>query len=1213
MTNINITRNGKTYPFPEGTTEEQIDKFFKMLEEKDSIPEETEEEDTDKRGILADVPVQVLGGIRDGTQSTLGLYEKVTEDLSEKTNLGGWVFGKDAKDGWVDYVTAKEAKERGTKFIGTGKIGEKDALQLPEVDEPDTITGALSRGISQFLSGWFTGGKIIKGTGLAVSLGKGAIADAMVFDEDTGRFTDMINTHAPSLQNPFFDYLSSEGKEESFYEARLKNVIEGAFLGGIMEGVIRSTPHVKDQLFNTFKYIKLTRAKLSGKKVDINKLKEVEENLIRSSELEITPVGKGSAKEFTKRIKKEAGTEKTGRVVEELKEITSAKELNEKILNSFDNFMEAIGRGVKTVRSKEGKLDWKNIDDYLNFNLSPRAYKDTNFGIIFLEAMQRLIRSDRKFDKITDAIVEKQALRSSGNILHTTKMMGQLGDKLEGSLKYMWGSQAIQQNFADTLYKMANSLRKNEKIYTEGDMKVATAMLMKLLRFDDQVTSNLGRGLRLRGVLKDSHTDLSSESILNQVRNFDKWDGNFKEFIEGVALVKDKNMLIKIVDYLFRNQVWNKVNEVWMSSALSNIKTQAINILSTGLNQYVKPLDSFIGSKLTWGLDSKTAKGVKKQAEEAMQTLAGLKSYYGDALLFAKKAFAEEDSILFAGSTKFDLGTTKAWGTGKWAKRMRIPLRALTSADEFFKQINYRSKLMTIAVREANAHKGLSKTKVVGKLPNGKKVTEYEAWIADRFKAGFDETGLQGVDKEAARYAKEVTFTKELDGVLGKLQEAVNEAPILKLAVPFIKTPANLAIQAIERSPAGIFGKNWQHFAGHSGDAVRIAETRGRVALGTTILGLTAILANAGIITGGGHPDKSIRRNQRNAGYQPYSIKIGNVQFEFGRLDPIGMLIGVIADYSEIYQDLNDKDRQLVENKLMQFMINQMEGTGQDTLSTDAKIGNMVVAGYKSAFKNIASKTYLRSLIDVLTALNGDDIDKRGAWWLRSKFASFYPNLFSKVTNDPYLRESKNWIEEFRKRIGLGLHKDVQLAYNFIGEPIENKQNVFGRYFNAMLNPITVKVRKNDFVLENIIKHEINIPALNPVKLGVDLREFVHKDGRSAFDHYNEKIANSSLRQELKELMKSQEYKDAPDEIILDKNNKFGGKKAMVYELVKEHRDLIFDEIQFSDEYKSKQNEKITLGNAYINKDLITDIGKATNEYPTDMKEGIYDFLQNTR
>ena len=60
----------------------------------------------------------------------------------------------------------------------------------------------------------------------------------------------MINTYAPALQNPLFDYLASD-EDESFYEARLKNVIEGLFLGGIMEGVIRGTPHVKDQLFNT--------------------------------------------------------------------------------------------------------------------------------------------------------------------------------------------------------------------------------------------------------------------------------------------------------------------------------------------------------------------------------------------------------------------------------------------------------------------------------------------------------------------------------------------------------------------------------------------------------------------------------------------------------------------------------------------------------------------------------------------------------------------------------------------------------------------------------------------------------------------------------------------------------------------------------------------------------------------------------------------------
>jgi hypothetical protein len=296
----------------------------------------------------------------------------------------------------------------------------------------------------------------------------------------------------------------------------------------------------------------------------------------------------------------------------------------------------------------------------------------------------------------------------------------------------------------------------------------------------------------------------------------------------------------------------------------------------------------------------------------------------------------------------------------------------------------------------------------------------------------------------------------------------------------------------------------------------------------------------------------------------------------------------------------------------MAFMMNQMEGTGQDNLSKADKMGNMVIAGYKSVFKNIASKTYLRSLIDFLTAINGDDIDKRGAWWLRNKASSFWPNIFSKATNDPYLRETRSLLDDLRKKIGLGLHKDVQLAYNFIGEPIENKQNVAARYFNAIVNPLTIKMRENDFVLEKIIEHEINIPPLSPVKEGVDLREFVDENGKSAFDYYNEEIAKSSLRKELSQLFKSKRFNDAPDQIILDKNNKFGGKKALTYQKVKAKRDLIFKKIKYSSKFTSKQNKEITLGSAYVNKNLITTIGKKTNKYPNNLKKGIYDFIQNS-
>ena len=81
---------------------------------------------------------------------------------------------------------------------------------------------------------------------------------------------------------------------------------------------------------------------------------------------------------------------------------------------------------------------------------------------------------------------------------------------------------------------------------------------------------------------------------------------------------------------------------------------------------------------------------------------------------------------------------------------------------------------------------------------------------------------------------------------------------------------------------------------------------------------------------------------------------------------------------------------------------------------------------------------------------------------------------------------------------------------------------------------------------------------------------------------------------------------------ILDKNNKFGGKKALTYQKVKAKRDLIFLQIQYSSKFKSKQNPDISLGEAYTNKNIITTIGKATNKYPKNMKKGIYDFIQQT-
>lgn len=1217
-----INRNGIDYNFPDDYTQQQIDQFFTIREAENKQQEikDTQKAEEDKRGILTDIPVQIVGGVRDGISSGINLIEGVGQDIKEYTGYGGFTFGENAKNGLVQYHSYDDAINNNIKFPISGDITKTgdSAFDLPEVDEADTTTGNITRSITQFVTGWYATApvkplKFVKGskatTKLAQSTARGAVADFVAFDGDTGRFVDMINDEFPGLQNPLFEYLSSEDKDEGFYEARFKNALEGALLGGLTEGLFRAAPKIKSQLTDMAKYIKLKRKSLTGQKFDAEKLKKIEEKLADDANKNLAPDGQGGTKKLVKSILEEATTDNVGNVVKTIKDKASADELNEKIVESFTNFIDNARIDPVTGKPKKTGLDFKNIDDALDFQLSPRAYADTNFGAIVLDTIQKVIKSEKQFDVISDKIIERQAAKAGGDIIQTTKMLGQLGDKLQDGLKFMYASQMVQQNLADALYKMANGIRRNTGEFTQNEMKLTTALLMRLMRFDGKVTSNLGRGLRLRGILKDSNTDLSQQSILDLVKGFDKWDGNFDDFVEAVALVKDKNALIRVTDFLFRNKFWNKANELWMSAALSLPKTQIVNITSTGLNAFIRPASQWVGSKLTWGLDDATRNQMKAQGDEAVAIMAGYKQYLSDAVTFMKKAFADEDSVLFAGSTKFDTNT-KALGTGKWAKIIRTPLRALTAMDEFFKQITYRSKLTTIAVREARA-KGLSTEKIVGNLPDGRGISEFEEYVSNRFRQGFDESGLIGVDAEAMRFAQEVTFTKDLDGILGKVQEITNEVPIAKQVLPFVKTPANLAIQAIEMSPLGVTGKNWGNFTGASRDAAKIAQTRGRVAIGTGILGLASMLSMTGNITGGYSSNPEIRKQQQANGFKPYSIKIGNTYIEYGRLDPIAMLVGTVADYTSIYSDLSDADRAKIENNLMNFMMNQTSQDRKSDISMGDKITNAVGASYKSVFKNIASKTYLRGLIDFLKAIDGEDADKTLPIWLQQKGASYIPNILTKAFNDPYLREAKTTVDAFKKKFGqLG---DAPKRYNYLGEPVMAQGNPLARLFNNMVNPFTVQQGNQDFVLENTIKHNIDIPVLDKVKNGIDLTQFVNKNGKNFYDHFNEQMAKSPLRESLVELMKSDRFKDAQDEIVLDANNRFGGKKALVAEEVARWRDITFKTIQYSDEFKSKFNNKVSIGQAFINKEIFKSIGKGTNQYPEGFDTTIYNFLEKTK
>ena len=66
--------------------------------------------------------------------------------------------------------------------------------------------------------------------------------------------------------------------------------------------------------------------------------------------------------------------------------------------------------------------------------------------------MRKVINAEKQFDVMSTEIIQRQATKQGYDIVQTTKMIGQLGNKMEEGLKFMYASQAIQQNLADALY-----------------------------------------------------------------------------------------------------------------------------------------------------------------------------------------------------------------------------------------------------------------------------------------------------------------------------------------------------------------------------------------------------------------------------------------------------------------------------------------------------------------------------------------------------------------------------------------------------------------------------------------------------------------------------------------------------------------------------------------------------------------------------------------
>jgi len=420
--------------------------------------------------------------------------------------------------------------------------------------------------------------------------------------------------------------------------------------------------------------------------------------------------------------------------------------------------------------------------------------------------------------------------------------------------------------------------------------------------------------------------------------------------------------------------------------------------------------------------------------------------------------------------------------------------------------------------------------------------------------------GAYNVAKASIDRAREVTFTEESGKVIGLLKAFTNYFPPAKLILPFISTPVNLVKAAARRTLDPILGvgeysfhawnsmvkklpavnlpgaeKSATKFVADltSEDPVRKADAIGRLTMGIGIMAVgTQLAANAmdpeaGIaIVGKGPQEPTLNRLwQNNKENLEYSIRIGKVgdpntrSYQFNRFDPIGILLGTIADLTQYSYWTKEKD--------------------QDTLEA------LSVATITAISNNVVKKTYLSGLTDTLDILNGPEPHKIGRFF-RTLGATFTrPGFMASPAwggeEENTLREVHTYAEAQLNRTPYGAAQLTPIR-NPIGEEIKRDKQAgedqFGRWM-AFWSPIKTKGGGGpDPVLDELtrLKHGFK-PTEDDFQISgirADLTQFKNEKGQTAADRYAElvgtiKAGDRTLRQSLKALFESPQYKSLPE------------------------------------------------------------------------------------
>ena len=368
------------------------------------------------------------------------------------------------------------------------------------------------------------------------------------------------------------------------------------------------------------------------------------------------------------------------------------------------------------------------------------------------------------------------------------------------------------------------------------------------------------------------------------------------------------------------------VMEIYQTALLSSGVTHAYNAAGTGVMMELQMIERFMGGDF----------------KEAYHMLKAHATYFPQALMAMSHALIHEKSLTenvskldvsgrsitrhafglrsrLAGEGGGNIESAAALTIDGFGILMRaLGYRPMIAIDEFFKTMGRGMEIDALAHRAAS---DAAKAKRVALKDSGKTVEQINKEAAKVYQSTFLKTQQsQGTFDEASEFARMITFQDDLPGTLGKASGFFNN-PVVKIWVPFYKTPTQIVRRVSERTPLALMMPSVMRDKIINGNARERKEALVRMTTGAGLFATTMYVASGGydedfVITGYGPRDQK-QRTRWLENNEPYSIGIRNPEtgkwdfISYARYDPVAGTLAMAADATDILYNLDNDDTAL--------------------------------------------------------------------------------------------------------------------------------------------------------------------------------------------------------------------------------------------------------------------------------------------------------------